>query len=468
MIVRLLALVLASLLTGSSAAQWNPSAGQWGKNNSTHIRVMTWNIRDAICSSNAFKTDSFGAWNALVRVVAAFQPDVLILQECGDNNAYSGSGTVDSVANLTTTLELFMHGGADPFIAGNPAVTSYVQKFVPSYDLPYIVVSDQHDGFNRNAVLSRYPLADLNGDTRTNITNFFLFADAYQTGGNAQIRGYQFVEIDLPNSVYAGDLVVGNGHLRSGGASSDLAERIKAAQNIAYYIDYMFNGAGGSVPDPNNKVLDSPVVTSVLGANTPVIWGGDLNEDEQSNGRKGPAEWMTNALSTGGTDGTDRNRSDSTYDTATEPFSGSRNTQSSSKLDYLLFQDSIATPVIQAVFNSAQVPSGRHPFPVSTYPTGAGSVSSTASDHRPVIIDFSLPLAPPPPPPCPGDVNGDTSVDVLDFLDFFDAFGQCVNEPGPCAPSGVDADFNGDTSVDVLDFLDFFDAFGTGEGPCPT
>jgi len=26
----------------------------------------------------------------------------------------------------------------------------------------------------------------------------------------------------------------------------------------------------------------------------------------------------------------------------------------------------------------------------------------------------------------------------------------------------VNADFNADTTVDILDFLDFFDAFGTG------
>ena len=470
MLARFVAYVLLSVGGLCASAQWNPSNGQWSKNDPNHLRVMTWNIRDAICSSNAFKTDSFGAWNALVRVVAAFQPDVLILQECGDNNAYSGSGSVDSVGNLTTTLELFMHGGNDPFIAGNPAVTSYVQKFVPAYDLPYIVVSDQHDGFNRNVVMSRYPLADLNGDTRTNITNFFLFADAYQTGGNAQIRGFQFVEIDLPNAVYAGDLVVGNGHLRSGGASSDLAERLKAAQNIAYYIDYLFNGAGTGTPDPNAKILDSPAATSILGANTPVIWGGDLNEDEQTNGRKGPAEWMTNAASTGGTDGTDRDRTDSAADTATEPFGGSRTTQGSSKLDYILYQNSVATPAVQAVFNSSQVPAGKHPFPVSTFPIGASAVSGTASDHRPVIVDFVLALAPPPPPPCPGDVNGDTFVDVLDFLDYFDAFGQCENQPAPCVPPGttIDADFNGDTFVDVLDFLDFFDAFGSSEGPCPT
>jgi hypothetical protein len=201
-----------------------------------------------------------------------------------------------------------------------------------------------------------------------------------------------------------------------------------------------------------------------------VIWGGDMNEDENTNGRKGPVEWLTQAATNGGADGTDRNRSDSTYDSAVEPFTGNRRTQgSSSKLDYIMFQDSIVTAAVQATFNSASVPSGKHPFPVSTFPPVATLASSTASDHLPVMIDFVLPLAPPPPPACPADVNGDTVVDVGDFLDFFDSFGQCQFEPGPCVPPGsvADADFNGDTIVDVGDFLDFFDAFGQSEGPCP-
>ena len=54
------------------------------------------------------------------------------------------------------------------------------------------------------------------------------------------------------------------------------------------------------------------------------------------------------------------------------------------------------------------------------------------------------------PPIRPADFNGDTLVDVLDFLDFFDAFG---NETAW-------ADFNADGSVDILDFLDYIDAFG--------
>ncbi len=63
---------------------------------------------------------------------------------------------------------------------------------------------------------------------------------------------------------------------------------------------------------------------------------------------------------------------------------------------------------------------------------------------------------------CAADFNQDGEFDVTDFLEFFDAFGQCDQQPGPCAPNGFDADVNGDTIVDVGDFLDFLDAFGIG------
>lgn len=52
--------------------------------------------------------------------------------------------------------------------------------------------------------------------------------------------------------------------------------------------------------------------------------------------------------------------------------------------------------------------------------------------------------------PCNADYNASGEVDVIDFLDFIDAFGQTL--PG--------ADVNADGSIDVLDVLDFFDAFG--------
>lgn len=48
------------------------------------------------------------------------------------------------------------------------------------------------------------------------------------------------------------------------------------------------------------------------------------------------------------------------------------------------------------------------------------------------------------------DVNGDTLVDILDFLDFIGAFGD----------GDVLADYDGNCEIDILDFLDFFADFG--------
>lgn len=387
---------LALVCVAGAAAQWNPSAGQWGKNDAADLRVMQWNVQDGICRTEPKIESSTGSWCAIARVVAALKPDVLLLQETGDNSGNGTGSGVDSVAQLTTVLNLFVNGGTDPYLGG--AVTSYLKAYDPSYSLPYIYVSTADDGFNRNVVLSRYPFADLNGDGVSVIPNIpFIPATSYAPGGNGGIRGFIFAEIDLPNTVYRGNLVVGCAHLKSGSATSDINERNVASRSVAYYIDAIFNGLGTSTPDPNSRVPDSPQVTSVLDAYTPVIWGGDWNEDENTNGRDGPALWMTRAQNAGvppvATDGTDRDRSDSTFDDSRVVFNSSdRSTQSSSKLDYIAWQDSIATLRQSFIFRSNNVPTASRPPEIVTgYLGNPLLITGTASDHRPVIADFILP-----------------------------------------------------------------------------
>jgi len=399
----IIAAVLFTAMAPTADAQWNPSAGQWLKTDTRDLRVMVWNIHDEVCSSTS-KVEGLNGWCATARIIAAMQPDVLVMEETGDNTGNGTGSGVDSVANLTTTLNLLLHGGTDPF-NGNAAVTAWVQKYAAGYDLPYVYVSTIDDGFNRNVILSRYPFADLTGDTKTVIPNFTLLTSSYAPGGTGGIRGFIFAEIDLPAASYGGNLVVGGGHLRSGSASSDLVERLTAGKNIAYFIDAMFNGLGGSTPDPSNVVLDSPVATSILNGLTPVIWGGDFNENEATNGRDGPALWMTRALNPnpGGTDGTDRDRSDSTYDSSVDPINGNGSTFGSStgsnKLDYVCWQDSIATARRTFTFNSGNYGGAAQPPQLSGFAGGAALASSTASDHRPVIGDFILPV------PVPGAFN---------------------------------------------------------------
>jgi endonuclease/exonuclease/phosphatase family metal-dependent hydrolase len=384
-----------AMLTPVAVAQWDPDSGQWREADADHLRVMTWNVQDAICSSNTRKKEQLGDWHAIVCIVASLRPDVLILQETGDNSGNGTGSGVDSVSNLETTIDLFLYGGTDPFEGG--AVTSYVQKYAPDYDLPYVFVSSGNDGFNRNIILSRYPFADLNGDTKSQIPDIgFVAPDEWAPGGNGGIRGFMFAEVDLPDGTYVGDAVIGNAHLKSGGTTEDHDDRVRAAQNVGYYIYYLLGGGGTGTPDPHGKIADSPQAQSVLTAETPVIFGGDWNEDEVRNGGTvGPADWLVRGGSLGGTDGTDRDTTDARYDSATEYFTGSRVTQgSTSKLDYLGAWDSAATAVNEFVFLSSAVPSGKHPAELLNFPFPTNPVpslaSSTASDHRPVIADFVL------------------------------------------------------------------------------
>ncbi len=433
--IAIAALVVA---TAAAHAQWDPFSGDWGKSDPADLRVMTWNVENGIASNNTNRTDGINQWNAVVRIVAAMQPDVLILQECGDG---------DSQFVLETEIEEFIHGG--------PGTGVYVQLFVPSYDLPHVFVSASSDGFNRNVILSRHPFVDLNGDADPMHNDFFVLDDPaapYQDGGDGGIRGFMFAEIDLPDETYAGDIVVGNSHLKAFGDSDSFNQRVEATGNIAYMLDAYYNGLGTGTSDPNAKVI-LPSGGGVLDANTPIVWGGDLNQSNYSF----PASTMWQAGSAGGTDGTDRDRSDAAPDFASHPISGDTSTQSSSKLDYLIYQDSIASLRRSFVFRSSGsgVTTGTLPYPVNGFPAAPTTASGIASDHRPVIIDLILPEA------APGGCNGADLAEPFGQLDFSDvvaflsAFAGMENDADLAEPFGQ-LDFS-----DVIAFLSLF------AGGCP-
>ncbi|MCC6408384.1 MAG: hypothetical protein IT453_14560 [Planctomycetes bacterium] len=400
---------LATLVLAAPAvAQWNPPAAQWGKTDPADLRVMSWNVLDTICSTNA-KTEGNNNWTACARVVAALRPDVLFVTEAGDNSGNGTGSGVDGTTALNNTIQYFLHGGNDQYHSNTP-VTAYVQKYAPGYDLPYVFVSTVSDGFNRNVVLSRFPFVDQNGDGKSTLSDIpNVSATAWAPGGTGGIRGFQFTEIDLPNATYLGDFVFGGAHLKAGSQSSDHTDRIEAAQNVSYFMRYWYNGNGGGTPDPNGKINDSPVATSVLDSVTPIVIVGDWNEDEQTNGTKGPAEWLSFAQTAGGTsDGTDADGTDMTYDAALNYFNLSRATyQSGGKLDYVAWQDSIATLRLATIFNSGATPTGSMPPELVGFSGGTTLVSSKASDHFPVIVDLELPVV---------DCNQNGVADSTDLL----------------------------------------------------
>jgi len=418
------------LLLAPASAQWNPPAGQWGKVDARDVRVMSWNVQDALCSTND-KVEGSNNWTACARTLAALRPDVVFLSECGDNSGNGTGSGVDSVANLTLVLDDFLHGGTDSF-RGNVPVTAWVQKYAPSYDLPHVYVSSSSDGFNRNVVLSRFPLADRNGDGKSTLADIpSVTASAWAPGGNGGIRGFLFVEFDLPATSYAGDLVLGGAHLKAGSNSSDHTQRVTAAQNVSYVVRYWWNGNGGATPDPLARIADSPTATSVLTAITPIVLVGDWNEDEQQNGAtRGPVDWLSQAQTSGGVaDGTDRDGSDMTVDAAVNYFSGNRQTigTSGTKFDYIAWQDSIATLRLASVFDSAANPAAAQPPEFSGVSGGATGLTARASDHRPVFADLVLPS---PIVDCNG--NGVSDASDIATGSSFDTNGNAV--PDECEP----------------------------------
>ena len=384
-------LVAAALLIAPALvhADWDPLNGQWGKVDDTDIRVMTWNVRDTI-RSGITKTEGYTPWAAVAHIIASVQPDILILQEAGDNGSYGG---VDTEAEMILVMQMLIEGGLDTFNGGT-VITSYVQLYAPNYDLPYVFPSSVTDGYNRNVICSRFPFADLNGDGISELSNLPRFqAHLYQIGGvGGGERGFAFGEIDLPDETYLGDLVVGNCHMKA--YSQYWPERQEAAQRIAYYIDFFYNGGGFGVCDPYDKILsaDAP---EILDDFTPIVWGGDWNEDEYTNGRRGPADWMTQAEfddNSGGTDGTDRDRTDATYDYSARPHATSNHsTYSASKLDYIAWQDNIAVLRHSFVFDTGSIDTEDMPPELASM-TRPYNASSLASDHDAVVADFQMPL----------------------------------------------------------------------------
>jgi hypothetical protein len=169
-----------------------------------------------------------------------------------------------------------------------------------------------------------------------------------------------------------------------------------------------------------------------------VILAGDWNEEEGTSWSKGPAGWLTRAQLTGGTDGTDRDRSDMLFDNARHYFTNDGDTIGNIKFDYVAWQDSIASQRIAFVFDTQGTPIGALPPELLGLPTPLAA-SGVASDHLPVLVDLELPL----------------------FCGL-DPFNYCIGAPNSIG-GGAMISSSGSTSIAANDFTLHFQSARPGQ-----
>jgi len=85
----------------------------------------------------------------------------------------------------------------------------------------------------------------------------------------------------------------------------------------------------------------------------------------------------------------------------------------------------------------------------ATSVNNAGQIITYGVDYSDHIAPHRIMLLTPIDSPIPGDLDGDGTVGILDFLALLAAWGPC---PGPCPPTCL-ADLDGDCTVGILDFL---------------
>jgi len=381
---------IALAWTGASANALNITAGDYSKNNVSHVRVMTWNVFGRLGDPNEVNTpwtdSQMGSALAAVNlVVAAMDPDILLLQECGDLN------TSPSYSTVLSNMQSWRNANRPGFAlhVGNEGGGIYC------------------------AILSRWSFASINGDGISQHHDMPSLSPGpggdWPPGGDGGIRGWVQAEINLPDDCFFGNLYVGCSHFKAGGTSSDETQRVTAAKNIAAYIHYALNLG----TDPLNIIPDAQMPPQPLASNTPVVWGGDFNTALGTN----PVDILKRNNPASGTDGTDRDGGDSWRSDAATAYNGTSATHSGgNRLDWILAQDAVSGVSVNAtfIFDTNRIPRIGSTMHVDKTPPNMlgllnnAFISTTASDHYPVIADVVLPA---PLWLTSVQINGPSSVD---------------------------------------------------------
>lgn len=327
----LLTLALAQV---SAALAFSPTTGDLGKLSTTCVRVMTYNNQKHFISDST-KDAQFK------RIIEAINPDVIIFNEIDDSLGANSS----AIATLIKTrLETY-----------SPSAT-------------WTVWVGQSDGFNRNALCSKYSQSMQISDTNPTMPS--------------TTRGCTAARISLSSLGWSTDLYIMGVHLKSGGTTGVGGDADKRQQGADALTNWMRDArtSGGNINLPSG---------------TPMLVVGDTNLGYNDQGDESPYHASETLL-----DGNIYNTG--TYGSSSAPdWDGSSNsdavpydynnaevrTQPStgvqSRFDRFYYTDSVMRPQSKFVLNTETM---------TTAALAAAGLSSTdtstASDHLPTVVDF--------------------------------------------------------------------------------
>ncbi|HPQ67093.1 MAG TPA: hypothetical protein PLI51_10240, partial [bacterium] len=344
-------IVLVRLFLPPSAPAFDPNTGDLSKEESTDIRVMTYNtMRNFIWDS--------GTDGEYERLLQALDPDIIVFEEI------YWQVTIDQI-----------EGRLDSLLGGTwTAWTGKYSSFYVGGDWVLDVC---------NAVASRWPLS----------------MERWDTSPNASTRGVTMALIDLPDATYRRDFYIMGNHFKSGSDSGDEDQRQESADANAAWL-----GDARDAPEAEHDYIS-------LETDTPVVILGDFNliddiqpditirtGDIQDTGTFGPAvkgDWDGSDLADAYPDDPWSDDHDTWPSDVSNPYR---------RFDRQYYTDSVVMVANSFILNTRNMTaSQRSAAGVNQYDT------EDASDHLPVIVDYRMAVrvtpTPVPLPVTPTPVN---------------------------------------------------------------
>lgn len=312
------------------------------------------------------------------------------------------------------------------------ALQAFRNDYLPDYQVVRGTVNNNDPGGNNQAYIFRDDMTLLQ------------FVELSHGGP----RRHHRLILEVPGSEEP--LVIYNVHFKAGSDGTSINTRRAEANALANRVALDF---ANGIDTTGNRQPDVFPVYYIL--------AGDLNHDDFSG-------TVIDALLIGGSGGGDTGLNDARVETLAGAQWGtfiggtfSTRTGLQRRYDYHLVSDAIYDTfdtdnngqVTQEELNAAGF-SYFSPDDNGLRASGDPDATLVASDHAPVVLNFTLPGT----ERIPGDVNGDGRVDLVDLGLLLAAFGTSLGQPGYLP----EADFNGDGVIDLADLGVLLANFGFG------